>query len=173
MSSSFWSDPDDAPLHSGGPIWSRHVSFDPWMLLSPFTFVSFDPWMFLFHLHSHPLSSLSWERKETQSMERNRYESKETSDVSFLQSYYVLYLHVSFDIACFFFVFVVPVWSRCCSSSPRWSDLIQACFFWTMNVTYSLHVRFFWSLNVPIPPTVASIVITHLGKKRNTVHEKK
>ena len=58
MSSSFRSDPDDAPLRPG-PIWSRHVSFDPWMLLSPFTFISFDPWMFLFHLHSHPLSSLT------------------------------------------------------------------------------------------------------------------
>ena len=32
-------------------------------------------------------------------------------------------LHVSFDIACFFFVFVIPVRSRRCSSSPR-SDLI-------------------------------------------------
>ena len=72
VSSLFRSDPDDAPLPPG-PIWSRHVSFDPWMLLSPFTFVSFDPWMFLFHLHSHPLSSLTWERKETQSTKRNSY----------------------------------------------------------------------------------------------------
>ena len=75
--------------------------------------------------------------KGTQSTKRNRYIWKETQDVAFLRSYYVLYLHVFFDIACFFFhmdVFIVLVWSRRCCSSPM-SDLIQACFFWPVNVT--------------------------------------